>query len=106
MSLLYQIDLQPSSIRTTIYALFCASYSSYYPKATSKIIIRQNPMTTPDDASVLFPEKHSGISSEQTTATIAPAEKASAHGNNDPMAAAASAQAPPPHPNPAQTKSS
>ena len=42
--------------------------------------MRQKPKITPALASDLLFEKHSGMSSEQTTATIAPAEKASAQG--------------------------
>ena len=62
-----------------------------YPNATSRIIIRQNPARIPALATALFPAKHSGISSEQTTAIIAPAEKARAQGRSPAINDAATA---------------
>ena len=60
-----------------------------YERATSSSIMRQKPRTMPEVAKALLPEKHSGMSSEQTTAIIAPAEKESAHGMSPATAPAA-----------------
>ena len=44
--------------------------------------MRVNPSTTLTLDNSLFSEKQVGMSSEHTTATIAPAENANTHGNN------------------------
>ncbi len=62
-----------------------------YPKAMSKIIISAKPKITPIVALTLPCEKLSGISSEHTTASMAPAENESAHGRMPRTACTASA---------------
>ncbi len=50
------------------------TFNYFYPNAISKTIIIINPKITPKLASILLSLNASGISSEQTTAIIAPAE--------------------------------
>lgn len=52
----------------------------YYPKATSKTIIKINPKIKPKVAKFLFSFIDSGNNSLATTAIIAPAAKASKNG--------------------------
>ena len=62
---------------------------------TSNTIIKANPHTIPPVASVFPSAQQPGISSAQETATMAPAEKESAHGRSAEIAPTASAPSTP-----------